>query len=610
MTVNNPNDNPDAESNKFEQSFNVVQKEIQELIDWDVNNDEIKNIDGLLTSEFSSKITKEQASDLLAQIDDYISKLWGNEPQKEVADLKRFLLPIASWSLNVNWSEGLDNIQWNDGKNSRFYNNVDKTDWENQFLNVSATKTKIDEIKNSIWDINDAELIKLKGILEKISAVLDHPSTENVRNLQKVIYSNLNEDQQKVFKRNNRDKNNPKEFDWKFGKHTLTQTDELVWKIKNRVDEIKASKDIQNTHEQINTQREQEAEAERQRIDAQKQKEQNDVTTLVGDINTNVSKEKEYIDQLNVQTVFANYPLRGVWKIDRAITKLKHINDVQKQAEDLKNERDRLNSKLNTSKELLNNSENKRWKRFAEKQIRTYEAQIHEINVKYNELKNQEDLKTPIEEKIRTQLSTIKSEYESQFNKLNEKVNRLKWVNLSDFWDGISDEAKNLILKEQENRVNTHKSEIDKYNRDMNSILSFLWSKYEWWKLVDDPNNTTPFEKFINKYGTISIEGADISQDDLNTIIGWLKDKNVSTFWEVDNEWNFKFNEWVLVTEWTSKYVKYWEHKFQLCDKNTNSITSSLVCLVSGGALYFASYKDWKVSSDWALLHSASTKEK
>jgi hypothetical protein len=71
----------------------------------------------------------------------------------------------------------------------------------------------------------------------------------------------------------------------------------------------------------------------------------------------------------------------------------------------------------------------------------------------------------------------------------------------------------------------------------------------------------------------------------------------------LDVDW-FKFNDWMLINEWDIKYIKIWDNKFQLCDKNTKNIASSLVCLVSGGALYFASYKDWKVSSDWALLHS------
>jgi hypothetical protein len=47
---------------------------------------------------------------------------------------------------------------------------------------------------------------------------------------------------------------------------------------------------------------------------------------------------------------------------------------------------------------------------------------------------------------------------------------------------------------------------------------------------VDDPDKTTPFEKFLNKYVKTSFEGADLSQNDLENIIGLLKSGEVSDF--------------------------------------------------------------------------------
>lgn len=589
-----------------------IEQEISELKDGnDQTNEDIENLNWLLTREFAETLWQENAQNLLKQIGNKYSE-WENFPDW-LQKLIDFLEPIANPFSAELKMDGLNDVKWvEEGQKpaDTFVNSINKSKEEWKESPKDETLNQIKKmLSEDFEDILDTEEAKdIKEALNKIQIVLENPTSDNVKALQKTIYENLKtESDKKSFMRRNKNKTSSYSeddmFDWLFGKSTLEWTNKYLNIMADHLKELQYAKTVMDEHEQINK----DAEAEQKRIqaiEAKRNEEATVVNNIVDAINANIVKEKEYIDSLDIESVFSDYPLKGSRKIDREINALKHIDDVQKQVESLKAEREDLNKQLNTSKELLNSAQTRSWKRFAEKQIRTYERQIHEINLKYNELKNQEDLKTPIEEKIRIQLNTIREEYEDQFIKLDWKVKRLKWVDLSDFWDGLSEDAKKAILAEQESRTSNHKTEIEKYNANMTKILSFLWSKYEWGKLVDDTSKTSDFEKFANKYNVDNDEKDPVDVNKLNTVIEWLKNKSISEFWKLDANWKFQFNEWMLINEWSIKYVKVWEEKFQLCDKNTKNITSSLVCLVSGGGLYFASYKDWKVSSDWALLHS------
>ena len=586
-----------------------IEQEISELKDGNEANDAIENINWLLTREFAETLWKENAQKLLNEIKDKYPE-WEELPDW-LQKLIDFLEPIANPFATELKLDGLNGVkwveEWKDPANT-FFNSVDKPveDWKDSPKDETLNQIKkmLSEEYKDILETDEAKSIK--DALNKIQIVLENPTLENVKILQRTIYENLtDENDKKLFERRNKNKTSSYSkddmFDWLFGTSTLEWTKKCLDTMSNHLKDLKEANTVMDEHEQFNK----DAEEEQKRIEAKKEEEEKNVNGIVENINTNISKENEYVESLNIESVFADYPLKGLGRVDREINALKHIDDVQKQLESLKSERETLNKQLNTSKELLNSAQNRNWRRFAEKQIRTYERQIHEVNLKYNELKSQEDLNTPVEEKIRKQLNKIKDEYEKQFIKLDWKVKRLKWVDLSDFWNNLSEDAKKAILAEQENRVNNHKSEIDKYTNDMTKILSFLWSKYEWGKLVDDTNNTSAFEKFANKHNVVDDNKEDpVDVDKLNKVIEWLKDKKVSEFWSLDEDWKFHFNEWVLIDEWNVKYVKVWDEKFQLCDKDTKNINGNLVCIVSWWAIYFGIYNDWVLSKDWALLHS------
>lgn len=613
MTVETSTDertDQNVEASKDERLLKIEQ-EISELKD---NNDQtteaIENINWLLTRDFAETLWKENAQRLLEEIRKKYPE-WQELPNW-LQNLIDFLEPIANPFTAELKLDGLNGIKWVEEWQkpaNTFFNSVDKPveEWKNSPKDETLNQIK-EMLSGEYKDILETEEgKKIKEALNKIQMVLDNPTLENVKILQNTIYDSLNEAQQKSFLRANRNKKNYSDddkFDWMFGKSTLDRTNTCLTNLKdhlNYLKDVKEANTVMDENEQFNN----DVMEEQKRIEAKKKEEEISVNGIVDVININIVRENEYIESLNIESVFADYPLKGLGKVDREINALKHIDNVQKQLESLKNERENLNNQLNTSKELLSSAQTKSWKRFAERQIRTYERQIHEVNLKYNELKGQEDLKTPVEEKIRVQLNKIKDEYEKQFIKLDWKVKRLKWVDLSDFWDNLSENAKKAILAEQENRINNHKGEIEKYTNDMTKILSFLWSKYEWGKLVDDINNTSAFEKFANKHNVVDNNEEDpVDVDKINKLINSLKDKKVSEFWNLDENWSFKFNEWILVDEWNVKFVKVWDEKFQLCDKDTKNIKGNLVCIVSWWAIYFGVYTDWKLSNDWALLHS------
>lgn len=599
------NKNPSVESVHSE-TLTKIENEINELKDDNEStSDEIEHLDWLLTREFSDFLWKDNAKRLLDNIN---RKYPGHKDLPDwLQDLINFLEPIWNGKFNeefnisdLKWISWLEN--W-ETTTSKFYNWIDKNGEKESESKIQETLNHINQIIEEYQDILSTEN-NIKTTLENVKKVLENPTKNNVIALQSSIYANLNTDEQKNFiKENWSYSNNTPNFDWKFGKSTLQWTNKGIEIIKNRLKDLDEAKKVMDTHEEINAQKQQEAKAEQQRIDIQKQREQSDVTTLVNKINTSISNEKTRIENLDIDTVFNNYPLKGSKKIDREINMLKHINNVQEQAKYIESQRNEARENLTTTEWLDWN--NRAWKRSRKKRIREYENAMRERGLKYNELKHQEDLETPIEERISTQLNKIKDEYESQFKKLNNKVKNLKWAGESDFNNPTKQQI-NLISNKQQKNIQEHGDQITKCEQDMNKILSFLWSKYEAWKFVDDPNKTSDFEKFIGKYNVNNSENESTNESDTVNINNLLKDKSSSDFLETDNSWSFKLKNDVISEEWNIKYVTVWDHKFQLCESDTIDIKNNLVCIVSWWAIYFASYKDWKIDSNWTLLHSVS----
>jgi len=141
-----------------------------------------------------------------------------------------------------------------------------------------------------------------------------------------------------------------------FGKSTLDRTNTCLKNLEdhlNYLKDVKESNTVMDENEQFNN----DVMEEQKRIEAKKKEEETSVNGIVDVINTNIVRENEYIESLNIESVFVDYPLKGLGKVDREINALKHIDNVQKQVESLKAEREDLNKQLNTSKELLNSAQ-------------------------------------------------------------------------------------------------------------------------------------------------------------------------------------------------------------------------------------------------------------
>ena len=225
------------ENHEQEQKFNDLLSKIENLAPEDYW---LESIDGVMTADFCSYLEKNpsEAKQLLRAVEDGLSI--GEHPHDDnLKQLQLILTPIAN-PMNIG------DVSWAKGKE---YN------WKRWRIdNINETRKELNSLldeKMEGLDEND----NLYKTLQKIRTVVNNWASDDVKELQQFLYSNLPLDKQTDFVNNNfrfvngwRDFNSP---DWMFGQSVVNWIKDFLnsEKLNNYIKGVKASRETQNEEE-------------------------------------------------------------------------------------------------------------------------------------------------------------------------------------------------------------------------------------------------------------------------------------------------------------------------------------------------------------------------
>lgn len=285
--VENSENLQSQESPSYEQSLLKIANEISQLDKWTDNNDKAReNLNAKLDDSFLKSFNDylrnkgiDSTNDVLifnfsvsikGVLEKHKSEPDFSEKYKNIIALAKTLniqISTESWEVLDQWKKEMPKYplsesaktpldpedlwkdgEWNDKKTEWvFYEDgkrVESPDWVNS-------------IKQSLWDLkwklapllaenskykDNSDLKSINKLIDEFWIIVKNPIESNVQKLQKLIFDNLdNEEEKQDFNKKNKFNSETRQFDWKFWKSTLSWLNKVLSKISEYLNGVEES---------------------------------------------------------------------------------------------------------------------------------------------------------------------------------------------------------------------------------------------------------------------------------------------------------------------------------------------------------------------------------
>jgi len=214
-------------------SLKKVITEIEELEDKNNSNDKIE-LDWILTTEFSSKLSAKNAQTLLNEINGILeSKI---NDTTGLSDLKNFLEMVINKDNN-----NYKSPEWKAPKEGKEVK-LNKISWYEHNL-IKDVKNP-NHYANLIWNI--PELQDTKKMLDNITTALNNTTKDNIQRLQQLLYDKMNEKNKKKFEEENKKGNH---WTWEINSNLTENLSTFLDNTMNYIKDHKEWKDVAEKHD-------------------------------------------------------------------------------------------------------------------------------------------------------------------------------------------------------------------------------------------------------------------------------------------------------------------------------------------------------------------------